>query len=199
MAALLPICFVTNDGGLVYSRSNQTGFVIPPLYQEDGLPLEVSAVKRINHSPDVPFEVINLAGYALKISIGTANSILATQEAWTLSADGTSLSGTLDLNTAAINALADTYTSARFEIRLNNGVSFFRGQFEVVIKKSVALAGAVNPVVSDTALGRLEAARTYMKKEGAPGEGFILTSADNLKKCFEYLHNDGGRRSEPLT
>lgn len=198
MPSLLPICFVTNRGQLAYGPGNATTLELPPLYQEDGVPIEFSAVKRLYETSPI-FESIPLTGYALKISIGSAGNILATQETWSLNSAGTTLSGTLDLNTAGIAALGSPAQTVTFEIRLSGSSGFFRGQFPVTIWKSVALVSSLNPVVTDTALGRLEAARTYMRKQGAPGEGFILVSADGNKQCFEYLHNDGSRQSTPLT
>lgn len=197
--ALLPIYFDTVTKGLVLSRTSGTPVSLPFLNQEDAIRIEFTAVKRIALI-GTPLEVIILTGYSLTISIGSAGTILAAANPgdFTINADNTVLTGTLDLNTSGINALANG-AEQTFEIKLSNATERYRGQFAVQIFKSVNLAASVQPVVNDTALGRLEALRTYMKKEGDAGEGFILTSQDGAKKSFQYLHNDGSLRSEPLS
>jgi hypothetical protein len=143
------------------------------------------------------FEKLSLNGKSMRASVGIAGNVYATADLATLSADGYTLSGRLLLNTAALNALADN-TEVLFELRHHDGTAPYKVQVAVRFRKAVYTAGALSSPVTDVALGALEAKRTYMKKQGDPGEGFILVSADSNSSCFEYLANDGSRRSEPL-
>lgn len=198
MAQFVSLFLVTNEKRFVVSVTNQAPYVLPALNTEDGIPIQLSALKRISTSPSNPFERISLQGFSLFVSVGTAGTVLASQNVWSISSDGYSLAGTVDLNTVGINALADG-ASVTFEARLSDGGPPWRVQQTVTIKKSVALSTAIVTPVTEAALGVLQAQRTYMRKEGLPGEGYILTSADGLKQEFNYLHNDGSHRAELIS
>ncbi len=197
---LLPINFVTNQRTLAFSESDPSQVNLPRFYQEESPLIGFKALRRLTQMQAPFMEKLLLTGYSLQISIGTAGTVHAAQNAWTISADNYELQGALNLNTSGINtALAAANPSAlTFEIRLFDGTNYFRGAFPVLVYKSVALAAALVPPAGDTALGALEAKRIYMKKEGEPGEGFILTSADGLRQGLCYWHNDGSWRAEGI-
>lgn len=195
--ALLPLFFVPNTGKLVYGETSPEPFSIPDLYQEDQLRISLVALNRISQISPF-FERINLNGYSLTISVGTAGTVRAQQATFTLDATG-ALVGSLDLNTAAITALADG-ASQKFEIILTNGATTkHRAQWPVTIRKSVSISGALVSPPADTALGRLEALRTYVLKEGASGDGVILTSPDGSKKGYLYWGDDNALHAEPIS
>jgi len=196
--ALLDLYFDLQTKRLVFSETNGRSIALPDLYREDKFTIAFRALKRIRAIGNPIFQRVNLAGYSLTISIGSADAPLAQASSWVLYDSDTLLTGTLDLQTAGINALSDGATSL-FEIKLSSGTEPYRGQFTAIIRKSVATSGALNPVVADTAIGVAEADRTYMRKSGRAGEGFTLKSEDGLQNVFCYLHNDGSVRWEPVT
>lgn len=196
--ALLDLYFELQNKRLVFSESNPRTFVLPDLYREDRFTINFRALKRVRSTSAPFFERVSLTSFALTIAIGTADTPLASASSWTASDNDTLLTGTLDLQTAGINALADGASSI-FEIKLSIGGEPYRGQFPVTIRKSVSTSGALNPVVNDTALGVLEADRTYLRKEMRAGEGILWQSADALQLAIEYLHNDGSHRFEAVT
>ena len=194
--ALLPLNWDVVNNRLVIGETNAGVYQVRDLYQEDTYTIEFRAFKRIRETGSPIFEKVNLAGYALAVSVGTAANPLAQATAWTPSSDNYSLTGSLAMNTSGINGLSDG-SSQIFEVRLYDGTGYNRGQQSVVVRKSVATSGALVSLPTDTALGSGEASRLYVKKEGAAGEGFILKSLDGTKKALIYLGDDGTLRSDP--
>lgn len=195
---LLPLYFDVVSKTLVFSETNPRTFRLPDLYEEDKISIEFRALKRVRETVSPFFERVTLAGWSLEISVGSAGTILANATSWSISDSNTLLTGTLDLATAGISALPSG-TSKTFEIKLSTGGFPYRGQFDCTIYKSVSIASSLSPVVNDTALGVLEADRTYLRKEGRAGEGILLTSDDGLAKGLLYWHNDGSFRAEAVT
>ena len=196
--ALLNLYFDLQTKRLVFSETNGRSAIIPDLYREDSFTIAFRALKRLRTIGTPLFERVNLAGYSLTISIGSADNALAQATSWTLSDSDTLMTGTLNMPTAGINALADG-ASSLFEIKLSSGTEAYRGQFGVVIRKSVATSGAIVSVIADVALGVAEADRTYVRHEGRPGEAIVLTSDDGLVKAILRVDNDGSCRFERIT
>lgn len=197
--AILSLYFDVQSKQLVFSEANPRTYRVPDLQEEDKIEIAFRALKRVRETVSPFFERLNLAAYSLEISVGSANSILANAASWTISDSNTLLTGILDLATAGISGLADGAVKT-LEIKLSSGGTVtYRGQFSVTIRKSVSIAASLNPVVNDTALGVLEADRTYLRKEGRAGEGLLLTSDDGLARGLLYWHNDGSFRAEAVT
>jgi hypothetical protein len=196
--AFLTLNFDLTSKCLVKSLNNSGLYLLPDIFQEDTLAIDLSVVQRISFVTPPFFSLVSLANYAMQISIGTAGTVNASQNTWTTNGDNTVFSGVLALNTAGINALADG-ASQIFEVRLLNLTSYNRGQAPVTYRKSVALAGALSIPPTDTALGKTEAAELYMPYELPAGRGITLVSADGTKKLLRYLDNDGTPREVNLT
>jgi hypothetical protein len=197
--ALLNLFFELQTKRLVFSETNGRTVILPDLYREDSFSIDFRALQRIRTIGSPLFNRVNLSGYSLTISVGVvADTPLAQASSWVASDSGTLLTGTLNMSTAGINALADQ-TSALFEVKLSSGAEAYRGQFNVVIRKSLATSGSIVTVVSDIALGVAEADRTYIRKQGRPGEAQVLTSDDGTKQGIIYWHNDGSFRAEAIT
>jgi hypothetical protein len=193
--ALLNLFLDTQSKRLVFSETQPVPITLPDLNQEDSFTIDFRALKRIRQSTAPFFERIGLVGYDLLISVGTANSILASASSWTASDGNTLLSGRLDLNTAGIAALADG-AQVIFECRLFDGVGHYRSQNVCTIKKSVALAGGMQPVVNDIGLGVLEASRTYLRIQG--NTGFTMIDEDDGTEMIVRLKG-GSLLAEPIT
>ena len=203
MPQLLPLYFEVREKILVFSETDPTPYTLPTLHQEDTLTIKIIAVQRQSLFETPLLQQISLAGFAAYVGIGSANSPLAAQATFTTATDDPdALVGDLDLNTAGINALADGATST-FELRLTGPTTArYRGQFTVTIKKSVALSGALSVIAGDTALGTLEARRTYVAKEGSAGDSVILTSPLGLKIRLAAMDDGAGGvylDSSPIT
>lgn len=197
---VLRLYFETGSKKLAAGLNLPLGFAIPALAQEDKISLELSAITRISELTSPLYEELNLAGWSARVAIGTAASVLAQQNIFTLDATSKKLLGTLDLNTAGINALADRAPNIYFELLFSdaNG-NPYRQRYNVLIEKAVWTTGSIITPPGDVALGELKADRLYLRKEGRAGEGFILTSADGTKQGFIYWHDDGSFRAEPIS
>jgi hypothetical protein len=195
MPALLPLFYDVVNKRLVLGINSPDPFTIPTLYQEDSYTIDFTALLPTGNQFNPIYSRLNLASYSLQISVGNAGVPLAIANAWTPSADLQMLSGVLQLNTAGMNGLDDG-ARVTFEIRLFDGTNYNRGQQVVTFRKSVGTTGALVPPASDTALGSLEAKRTYARKEGLPGEPIILTGLDGSQ--IQLTCDAGALREERI-
>lgn len=194
--ANLRLYFEMTSKQLAVTERGPLGYALPPFRQEDTVDLEISIIKQISTVRAPFFELQNLSAWSLRVSLGTAATALATVTAFTIDSTGTILSGSLALNTAAVNALSDNALVYLEIIATLNGSPYGK-KFPVTIEKAVFLSGTLVAPADDTALGRTEGLRTFVAKEGAAGEGFIL-KAENGVRAFIYLDNDGQLRASPI-
>ncbi len=200
--ALLVLYFDLSSKNLAFGPQGPGGAILPVLKQEGALSLHVSFIRRVAVDPfgQASYEIVNLAAWSLRVSIGTAGSVLATQNTFAVDSTNTKFVGALALNTVGINALTDRQAGIYFEINYTDADGGGDGRrFDCLIEKAIYTSGAVIVPPTDMALTELKASRLYMKKEGAPGEGYILKSEDSAHRVFTYLHNDGTLRSEEVT
>ena len=197
----MALLILTNDVGfqrLVPAYGVPDDFSLPAFKQEDILDISYSAVVPTGNILQ-PHSRLSLVGYSLTISIGPVGAPIAQQTSFTAADDNYTLRGSLSLNTAGVAALADGTTTI-FECQLSLGsTAVHRTHQNVSINKSVNIASALVPIAGDTALGRVEGDRLYMRKQGRAGEGFVLTSLDGLKSCICYLDNDGQFKADPIS
>lgn len=198
---LLAFSFDTINRKLLPGSNSFDSFVLGTLYQEDILDLDIAALRPTGNLFAPFFERILLNGYDLRVSIGTPGVELAAVNSFALSDDGYRLLGQLNLNTTGINTLLATAdASATFEVILSLGATVrHRTSQAIALKRSVYTAGSLVPPVSDSALGVLQADRTFARKEGRAGEGIILVSPDGTKKLFLYVDDDGVLQSPQIT
>lgn len=195
--ALFPLFWDVRNNKLVQSEADGGEVKLPDLYQEDGMELALTVLKRISSSYPF-FEKITVSGYDLVVSVGTAGTVNAQKSSgWTLTNNNTTYTGNVDLATAEISALADG-TEQFVELKLNNGTINYRGQFKTRIYKSVATAGALVPVAGDTALSTNQAKRLFVLKEMDPGEGIIWQSPSG-RKFLEYVDDAGAKQFTEIT
>lgn len=197
----MALLFLTNDVALLqfaegFGQPDEVS--LPTLKKGDIIDITYRAVTP-SGNPLAPHALLDLSGYSLIVSIGTEDNPLAQQATFAASSDGFSLRGSLSLNTAGISALDDGAAST-FEAQLTNGSTAIHStQARVTIKGAVNSAGSLVPIAGDTALGRTEADRLFLRRAGRPGERFILTSEDGTKSGEVYWDNDGTFRAEALS
>lgn len=196
--SLLILNFDVLNKRLVRSISNSGLFQIPDIHQEDQISIQLNTLQQISYLSAPFFSAFNIANFALQISIGTAGVVNASQNLWTKNTDNTQFFGTLNLNTAGINALADGVQRI-FEIRLTSATEAYHFQQYVTYHKIVAATGALAVIPDDRGLGAIEASEIYMPYELPAGRGYTLVSADGTKKILHYLDNDGTERAVNLT
>ena len=141
-------------------------YSIHELHQEDKLTITLVALQRNSYSTPPLFQKVALAGWSIRVSVGISGTVYATQATWSISADGYEATGTLDLDTAEIDALADN-TQVKFEIILTDPSGNPKhGIFLTSVRKSVFTAGTALPVPSATAMSVEQAIATFMTKGG---------------------------------
>lgn len=193
--AFLSLNFDTQKQLLVFSETQPVPFNIPPLNQEDGPSIEFRALKRVRLNSFPFFSRTTLSGYDLLISVGIAGTIYASASSWTASDGNTLLTGRLDLNTAGINSLPNG-TDCIFEVRLFDGIGYYRVQQPCKVFKSVAVTGSLQAVVNDIALGKREASRTYVPQDSATG--FTMIDEVTGQKMIIHCVN-GMLLADPIT
>jgi len=178
------------------------GLQLPALRQEESLSLAISVITQISQFTAPLYELKTLTGCSCRVNIGTAGASIAEANpaAFSIDVTGTKFIGTLALNTAGITALTDRQSGVYFEILVTeaSGATYGR-RFPVFIEKAIYLAGSLSTPAGDTALGKLEAARTFVKYEGDAGAQIILKSADGTKRAVLYVDDDGSVRFEPIS
>lgn len=194
--AFLPLYFDTVNKQLVKSESNPGLFTMPDISQEEVLDIELTPLRRISYTTPPFFGRHMTSGLALVISIGTAGTVNATQSTWAEINGGATFSGSLDLSTAGINALTEGAAQI-FEVRITGSVGLSRGLFNVRYHKGVNTSGTVQPVVNDTALGRVEATRLYVPQVMAAGQS-MQWQTESGRTFIEYMHDDGTKHIEEV-
>lgn len=199
--ALIDLYYDTTTKDLVHGLNGPGGFTLPPLRQEEGVDLSLTVLKRIKFvGSGGLYQRMNMTGHSLQLSVSDVTAVatvLAGQSYSPVDAELGKFEGVLPLNTAGINALSDG-AKVYFEIRLFNGSYYVSGRrFLTTVEKAVAAAGSPQPIAGDTALGSLEASRTYVRKEMAAGEGIIWTSPSGAQ-WIQFMHDDGTLHLEPI-
>ena len=193
--ALLSLNLDTQLGKLVFSESQPVPFILPDFFQEDSPTIEFKALKRIRLNSAPFYERTALTGYDLLISVGIAGTIYASAATWIASDANTILTGRLDLNTVAVSALADN-TEVTLEVRLFDGIGYYRAQQNCRIRKSVATTGTLQAVVNDIALGKREASRVYVPINGCTGFTMI-DEVDGTEMIVRLI--GGALKAEPIS
>ena len=192
--SLLNLFFDISSKRLVNSLNNSGLYLLPEIHQEDIWTITLTACQRINFSSPPFYSVLNIADYALQISVGTVGTVNAQQSSWDRINNDQQFSGSLNFNTASINALADSVDQT-IEIRLTATDAAYHALQTVKYRKIVAPTGTVAPIAGDRALGVNEADQRYLTYEN---NGFTLVSQDGTKRAFIYLDNDGSLRGPPI-
>lgn len=196
------------NGTLVRSDQRPEGYTIPPLVQGDTVSIEFSLVEDNPEAGVGKVSLVNLASYSLKIGVGATplgdGSVtpFALQTSFTLDTAQTKLTGYLGLNTTELTTWlgANASKSAWFEVEIRDTST---GNYETVyggsvtIRASLVTAGSSVSIPGDTALGSSEAAATYVRKIGGPGESIKLVSSDGSRALIVYCGNDGTLHADP--
>ena len=182
---------------LVKSSRENTVVRFPAPYHQDNLslvihPLEIDTSRTPNQGP---FAEISGTGLSLvvKIFASDGTTVLASQTSFT--ASGNTLVGTLDLNTGAMaTAIASgdiTNAILEFEFEYTDGSTLTVQQRDFIIYEEFIIAGSPVAIPNETYLTENASLSLFVKKVGAAGEGFYLTSPDGTKTIYCYVDNNG--------
>lgn len=207
---LLKLFVNRSTGTLASSVASPRTYVIPPLTQGDTVSIDLSVVEGDPLSGVGRVSLVNIGSYSLKVGFGAQpignGSITpaALQTSWSKNADNTQFSGSLSLNTAEVTTLIGTASSYKgwlevelTEVATGNSETIYAAP--VTINANLVTALSSTPLEGDVALGVGAAAATYVKRQGAAGEGIVLTSPDGTKSGVLYWGDDGTLHAETLT
>lgn len=173
---------------------------VPPLFQSNKQDLIVQVVDPTG-SFGSPFSIVNLNGLGLRVAVGqtpTGTSggptPLALQTTWTWNATNSWFTGTLELNTAAVDSYISSAAArdAYFEVNIVDGSDRKTILQEVFSLKAVVdEATSTAPTPTDSYLTTAESLATFVKKTGGNGEVIILKSPGGIYAREIGIADDG--------
>jgi len=180
LATLNLFCNIT-DGALQMSATDGSPYTIPALTVGDELQLVLTFLRRTSGSIRPSFSSINPSGISCKVAIGPRDgSPDALQTTFTVT--GQTLTGVLNLNTAALSSAVNAGEALYLEIKLvESGYAYSVFSTRVTVNKSVTDSGATAPTPVEDYMTRAENLGTFQKKVGTAGEALILTSAAGVR------------------
>lgn len=194
---------------LYIDRQNQKLVIYPgeggvttlaPLYQGNNQQFEITVVEPTGLQAS-PYSKVNLASATLRVSIGSTPTgtaggptPLALQTSWTYDSTNNKFTGSIALNTAAIDSHIGTAASATayFEINLvESGERETIFQTAFTLKAVVDEATSTAPTPTDTYLTRNESLAMFVKKQGDAGDAIILRNAAGTFEVTLYCDVNG--------
>lgn len=194
--------FAHLDKSALYSRAGfAVPYTLPTLIQGDTVVLSVGLVRDNESGSEGQLSQITVAGYSCKVAIGTEGSTPETSATLSPNSDDTLLTGSLPLNTTAIDDLftgVETQTIQKtFELEFTDSTGVLTIKRKVALQYGLITSALVPTPSPDTALGKAEAANLYIKKAGS--NGFVLLDQSGGGNDL-YIWNDNGTlRSDPLS
>lgn len=201
----------TQSGTFVKSATDATPITLRDFVQGDSMLVTVTHLVPTGLFA-APLSKLDFNGFALIMSLvggegkptGTSGGpvIIASNAVWTWDSVGVRFSGTLNLNTAAVETflgdLAVRQTTLEIAVTDTSGNHLTYIQTTVNLRAEVNETAATSPDPSVHYLTATETAAMYVKKVGLAGESFSLTSPDGTKNVLCYCGNDGAFHADPF-
>jgi hypothetical protein len=180
LATLNLFCNIT-DGTLQMSATDGTPYILPELTVGDELQLVLVFLRRTSGGIRPIFSSVNPSGISCKVAIGPRDGSPDALQT-TFAVSGQTLTGVLNLNTAALLSAVNAAEALYLEIKLvESGYAYSVFSERVTVNRSVADAGATAPTPVEDYMTRSESLGTFQKKVGTAGESLILTSAAGVQ------------------
>lgn len=182
---------------LVVSDTNGAGFVLPPFYQGDVVPLELVLLEA-NPQGGVrkPYLVVNDASLTPRMALVTPHPTAPTVHTFVdLAWNGVDRwQGLLPLNTAGITTLLGGNTSAQchleIELTTASGSTSTELQDVVAVKADGIKGGEPTILPGESYVTAAQFRNEAAKQRGLPGESITLTSLDGLASVTLALIKD---------
>lgn len=189
---------------MVVAKTDPTPFQIPQWYQYSQIGIRYYPLRPVGVTLPPYFSNVLLASLTLQIAIGPragVEALLANQATWTkqYSADGSGtgyMYGTLDLNTAQMNAAMGSFDSidSYLEVYLSdNGVPrpVFQSPIRIISTVITPGGGAALPTPAVTYYTKAEMDALFVKFFGNPnGSTVTLPSPDGASGVIIGCNND---------
>lgn len=184
---------------LQFSDTNGGIVTLPPFNKYENVPFEVVIVEPDPSAIGPPgfarIDISNLSlGIALNDTLDDATP-LAYQNTFTKDEELNLFTGSLNLNTAALNTWLGSSDSKQgyFEIELQEGSSNTSKIYQVgvTVKNSVLQVGATVPSPADEYYTKAQADQQFVKPVGEAGRQLTLTSPGNVYQRILGVTDDG--------
>jgi hypothetical protein len=183
---------------------------IPPIFQGNVVDVKVTVVDPTGAlGGGAAYTKVNLGSYGLRVSIGATPTgtsggptPLALQNVFTWDSVDSSFSGSLEVNTAAVNSHIGTaaQATAYFEVNLTlNGERITVLQEQFTLKAVVDEATTTAPTPTDSYMTTAESVATFAKFVNTPGAVIVLVSPDGTKGVELGCGDDGAFFANEIT
>jgi hypothetical protein len=182
---------------------------LPSLFQGNSRDLQITVLDPTGDLGGTPFSKVDCGSNSLRVSIGdtpTGTSggptPIALQTVFTWDATLLQFTGSLALNTAAIDAFIGTAASKRayFEVNIidaGNRITILQVTFTIFAVVDEATSTAPTP--TDSYYTADESDSRYVKHVFAAGETILMVSADGTKQGLIYWGDDNSFHADPIT
>jgi len=194
---------------LVASQISTAAVRLPAFVQGDTVSLVVQLLEPNPAGGIVaPYSIIPVSGLTLRIGIGTPTAATGSaspgifQNTFTLDTTLNTFTGTLIITASTVQTLLGSATEGQstFEIEVSESGNYTTVFQETCTLKAELIEGtATPPAPVDSYMTANETIATFVPKNGSPGIGFTLVSADGLQTILIYCGNDGTLHADPVT
>ena len=180
---------------------------LPALFQSNSEELQIQVIDPTGNLT-APYSAVDLAGYGMRVSIGapplgtTGGSPAALQDAMVWNAALKYFTGTIALNTAAIDGLIGSASSVTAYLEVNltiNGTRITIFQGTLTIRAVVDELTATVPTPTDQYLTVAETKQQYVPRVMAPGDRIVIPSANGLYAIELGCNDDGTLATNVIT
>lgn len=191
---------VINRQSRALSTYNGGAQSIPALYQSNSQDLIIQVIDPTG-AFSTPYSIVDLNGKGLRVAVGATPTgtsggptPLALQTSFTWDSTNKWFTGSLALNTAAVDSFIGAAASAQayFEINLTdsgNRETLFQSTFQLSAVVDEATSTVPNP--TDSYLTAAESFATFAKRVGGNGETIVLKSPGGIYAREIGIADDG--------
>src|ERR1041385_840046 len=165
---------------------------LPPMFQGNSRDLQITVLDPTGDLGGTPWSKVDLSADTIRVAIGATPTgtaggptPLALQTVFTWDPVKLKFSGSLGLNTTAIDTFIGTASSATayFEVNIvdaGNRITIFQGTVQLVAVVDEATSTAPNP--TDQYFTAAESNSRFVLKQFVAGDAIIMVSADGTKR-----------------
>lgn len=182
---------------------------LPALFQGNVVDLKIAILDPTGSKTGARYSLVNAGSYGLRVSVGATPTgtaggptPLALQNSFTWNASDSTFSGSLELNTAAIDSHIGTAASAvaYFEVNLT-----LAGNRTTVLQEAITLRAVVDeatttaPTPTESYFTNNESLALFVKKVGNAGEVIVLKSPNGVYGREIGVADDGSAIDNIIT
>lgn len=191
--------------GLQVSDFSGGTVVLPTFFKYEAVPFEIVIVEPdVSQRGFLAYQRVDISNLSISVALNEAYddaTPLAYQPTFPKDEDQNIFSGSLNLNTALLNAWLASVESktAYFEIEMQEGSNISKiYQAQVTVKQAVIQAGAIAPSPVDEYYTKAQADQQFLHPIGPAGVQYTLTSPGGIYQRIIGVSDDGERIDQVL-